>query len=352
MYLNSKNFEQKYKKYKDRYLELKNQLTDTLSGGECVILPDPEEEDFTTQNLLDLCPGERITIQNKCYNIKSLYEWIFKQNKNTLPSTQTEITVQEKKKLEKEYKLLLYRYKYGYIYNQRKLPEYISYSQLPINVTIDSSNLTDEIYEEEIREIYNTQGLDMFEIPFSLTEDIYNQLIKLTRRIIKISGFGKRPDIDNIFLTVSDPGTGRYNIDIWKIYSSTQVPLALDKKMLIKNIYHLNIGNWNVVKRNEYIMFASNINISLRRDLEPIELENLTFEKALLMGIHIEIKSLVHRYDTDSDIFYFNLWYNGYDCNIGRITFYNPFSNIIKNRYSNPSGNTPRGARGYNAYWD
>ena len=43
MYLNSKNFEQKYKKYKDRYLELKNQLTDTLSGGECVILPDPEE---------------------------------------------------------------------------------------------------------------------------------------------------------------------------------------------------------------------------------------------------------------------------------------------------------------------
>ena len=120
MYLSSssKSYEKKYKKYKNKYKILKSIISGTLlNGGDCDPLPNPEEEDLlTTQNLLDLCPDERITIQNKCYNIKSLYKWIFKQNKNTLPSIQTEITVQEKKKLEKEYKLLLHRYKYGYIW--------------------------------------------------------------------------------------------------------------------------------------------------------------------------------------------------------------------------------------------
>ncbi len=84
MYLYSKNYENKYKKYKSKYQILKNQLGNikyTLSGGVQRILnaynmlPNPEEEDIiTTQNLLDLCPDERITIQNKYYAIRSLYK--------------------------------------------------------------------------------------------------------------------------------------------------------------------------------------------------------------------------------------------------------------------------------------
>ena len=79
MYLNSKSYEQKYKKYKSRYKVLKKQLSNVkgiLSGGECLSLPNPEEEEdlLTIQNLLDLCPGERITIQNKCYEVKGLHK--------------------------------------------------------------------------------------------------------------------------------------------------------------------------------------------------------------------------------------------------------------------------------------
>jgi hypothetical protein len=36
-------------------------------------LPNPEEDDIISgNNLLDLCPEERITIKNKYYEIKSL----------------------------------------------------------------------------------------------------------------------------------------------------------------------------------------------------------------------------------------------------------------------------------------
>ena len=100
MYL--KNYEKKYLKYKSRYKKLKSHI-----GGDCDPLPNPEEEDIMSrENLLDLCPEERITKQNKCYDVKNLYEWVIKQKKNMLPSTQTIITLQEKKKLIKAYKSL------------------------------------------------------------------------------------------------------------------------------------------------------------------------------------------------------------------------------------------------------
>jgi hypothetical protein len=364
MYLNSNNYEKKYKKYKKKYQILKYQIGEniliggskgtliggakgTLIGGECVSLPNPEEEDFTTQNLLDLCPDERITIQNKCYNIKSLYEWIITRDNNSLPGTITMITVEEKQKLKREYRSLKNKYK------KRKLQPFISYEQLPINVTIKDGRVILDEYKEEIREKYDEEGLGKFELPHCLTEDLYNKIIEQRQRIIKISGFGNRPDIDNMFLTVSEGITDKYDIDIWEIYSSHRVPLARDNQILIRSIFNLNIGNWNVVERGDYIEFASNINISLRRNLEPIELENLTFDKALEKGILIEIKSLVYRFDTDSDTFYFRLDYDKYgSIEYSGLTFYNRFSDIIKNRYTNPSGNTPRGARGYNAYWD
>jgi hypothetical protein len=109
----SLNYEKKYLKYKNKYQILKNQYDSTkniLSGGECIPLPNPEEEDFLAQNLLDLCPNERITIQNKCYDIRSLYELVIKRGNTMLPGTITRITEAEKEKLKKEYKLLLQAY--------------------------------------------------------------------------------------------------------------------------------------------------------------------------------------------------------------------------------------------------
>ena len=48
MYLNSKSFEKKYLKYKNKYLTLKKQLggaKGTLHGGDCHPLPDEEDVD-------------------------------------------------------------------------------------------------------------------------------------------------------------------------------------------------------------------------------------------------------------------------------------------------------------------
>ena len=57
MYLNSQSYEKKYKKYKNKYQILKSQF-----GGECILLPNSEEEDFITTNLLDLCPDAKGTL--------------------------------------------------------------------------------------------------------------------------------------------------------------------------------------------------------------------------------------------------------------------------------------------------
>ena len=50
--------------------------------------------------------GERITIQNKCYEVSSLYIWIITQNNKILPSTRTAITVEEKQRLIQAYEAL------------------------------------------------------------------------------------------------------------------------------------------------------------------------------------------------------------------------------------------------------
>ena len=116
MYSNSKSYEKKYRKYKSKYQKLKSHIGGTLlpkvpsvnggakgtllNGGDCDPLPNPEEDDIvTTNNLLDLCPTERITIQNKCYEVKGLYRWIVIDNHNRLPLTRTFITPEEKQEL-------------------------------------------------------------------------------------------------------------------------------------------------------------------------------------------------------------------------------------------------------------
>ena len=50
--------------------------------------------------------GERITIQDKCYDVRGLYRWIITDNHNILPTTQTAITVEEIQKLTQAYKAL------------------------------------------------------------------------------------------------------------------------------------------------------------------------------------------------------------------------------------------------------
>ena len=96
MYLNSSlNYERKYKKYKSKYQILKNQL-----GGDCDPLPKKEDQDIiSTENLFYLKPSERITIQNKCYEVRSLYKNIFQYRNYILPLTQTQITEEEKERL-------------------------------------------------------------------------------------------------------------------------------------------------------------------------------------------------------------------------------------------------------------
>ena len=68
MYLSSssQSYKGKYRKYKNKYQNLKNYL-----GGECELLPNPEEIDYiSNENLLDLCPGAKGTFWRKNYNTK------------------------------------------------------------------------------------------------------------------------------------------------------------------------------------------------------------------------------------------------------------------------------------------
>ncbi len=101
------NYEKKYLKYKNKYLTLKNQYSNILSGGECDPLPHPEDEDIiTTENLFILNPSERISIQNTCYAVRSLYEWIINRNHNRLPGTFALITPVERQRLIQAYQIL------------------------------------------------------------------------------------------------------------------------------------------------------------------------------------------------------------------------------------------------------
>ena len=56
--------------------------------------------------MLDLCPEERITIQNKCYDVRGLYEWIITKKKNNLPGIEIIVTSEEKERLIQAYNTL------------------------------------------------------------------------------------------------------------------------------------------------------------------------------------------------------------------------------------------------------
>ena len=68
---------QKYFKYKNKYLVLKNQL-----GGECDPKPTKDYQDlFRNENLLDFPPDNRITVNSQCYNIIDIYKWVIVMGK-------------------------------------------------------------------------------------------------------------------------------------------------------------------------------------------------------------------------------------------------------------------------------
>ena len=217
MYLNYKNYEKKYIKYKNKYKILKSNISRTrctllnggtqstllnggtqstllpkvpsVNGGNCDPLPNPEEEDFVSrENLLDLCPEERITIQNKCYDVKNLYEWIIKQKKNILPSTQTVITVIEKKRLIKAYNALpkipniLTRDKLIELYPQLELHHIIEIND--INYTDISVNTFNNLPSLSIILIHGTKikhlgGMSEFQLSDVPLEGIFNNLPRL-----------------------------------------------------------------------------------------------------------------------------------------------------------------------------
>jgi len=207
-----------------------------------------------------------------------------------------------------------------------KYLSFLSYDQLSAYANVDINDLRNNnlMYKRKIQQRYEEYGLGIEEIPHCVTENIYNQVVALTNRVIKILGFGRRPDIDNMFLTVSDPGTGKYNIDIWTVDLITK---NLEKK------FHLNIGNWNVVNRNDYIMFASNITINFfkipRRDqltLSIFNSPNLTFKDAIkYIGLKIDISSFVKGYNVDCERLSFEIsgsWHIHYN----KVDFHNYLS--------------------------
>ena len=71
----------KYLKYKNKYLNLKNQL-----GGECNPLPDMNDlESISYEEYITRNPDERITIANVCYFVEEIFEWVVRRKNNILP---------------------------------------------------------------------------------------------------------------------------------------------------------------------------------------------------------------------------------------------------------------------------
>lgn len=92
----------KYLKYKKKYISLKKQI-----GGECDPLPKEDDIDsLSSENLKNLQSYEIITIQNVCYKVTNLYNWIFNMGNNVLP-TNNPINDHERCKLKEAYTRIL-----------------------------------------------------------------------------------------------------------------------------------------------------------------------------------------------------------------------------------------------------
>jgi Leucine-rich repeat (LRR) protein len=233
MYLNLKNFENKYIKYKKKYKNLKNKFN-TLIGGECVLLPNPEEYDINSgENLLDLCADERITIQNKCYDVNSLYRWIIIEKRDKIPGLETKITVQDRQRLIQAYEKL-----------PRKLEENILTRDKLIKIY---SGLETETQINLSNKKYTNIALGTFDnLPRLKILNLSNNYIQ----VLQTGTFNNLPELNKLYLNdnkIQEIYSGAfnnlpslinlylYNNQIRELYSGTFNNLL--------NLYCLNLSN-------------------------------------------------------------------------------------------------------------
>ena len=98
------NYQNKYLKYKNKYLELKKNIQ---KGGECNPKPNMEDEEIITlETFGSRTPNDRITINQRCYFVRELYDQIITLNGN-VPHTQAPISDIDKERLIAAYNILL-----------------------------------------------------------------------------------------------------------------------------------------------------------------------------------------------------------------------------------------------------
>jgi hypothetical protein len=153
--------------------------------------------------LVPLAPfGERITIQNKCYEVRSLYKWIITDNKNILPGIQTAITFEEKQRLIQAHEELskiptiLTRNELIKIYPNLQLIHTINlstknYTNIDVNAFINLSNLcTLILYDNKIIGLQPDTFNNLPEL--NLLTLSHNQIIKL-----QTNTFNNLPSLKN-----------------------------------------------------------------------------------------------------------------------------------------------------------
>jgi hypothetical protein len=92
----------KYLKYKNKYLELKSQL-----GGECDHKPDlNDDEPITLDKYKTRVAAQRVTIDDKCYFIDTLYHHIITNRNGIVPHTGLQISASSRQKLINAYNRL------------------------------------------------------------------------------------------------------------------------------------------------------------------------------------------------------------------------------------------------------
>jgi hypothetical protein len=273
MYLNFQSYKKKYRKYKYKYQILKSHI-----GGDCGPLPNPEEDDFiTTNNLLDLCSDERITIQNKCYEVASLYKWIITDNHNILPSTQTAITVEEKQRLIQAYEEL---FKIPNILTRGKLIQLYPNLQQETSIDLRSREYIDiALGTFNNLSILNRLYLENNRIR-KLQPGIFNNLLNLKKlllkdnqiRELKVGIFNNLPSL--ILLDLQDN-------EIQELYPDTFINLPELKELKLNNnqIRELQPGIFNNLSRL-YKLYLYNNQI---RELQPNIFYNLKNLKYLYL---------------------------------------------------------------------
>ena len=76
------DYKAKYLKYKQKYLTLQSDL----KGGECNPEPNAGDEDMISfEELINLQPNQRITVNGDCFDLNAIYQWVIIQNKNVDP---------------------------------------------------------------------------------------------------------------------------------------------------------------------------------------------------------------------------------------------------------------------------